>query len=122
MDHSTLRAKFKGMQPTFTERSRRLWAATEARALGHGGIAAVEAATGISRSTIQRGLRELESGAHVALAADRTRRAGAGRKPIYETDPTVFDELEALIAPVTRGDPESPLRWTTKKCASSRRR
>ncbi len=114
MDHSTLRAKFKGMQPTFTERSRRLWAATEARALGHGGIAAVEAATGISRSTIQRGLRELESGAHVALAADRTRRAGAGRKPIYETDPTVFDELEALIAPGTRGDPESPLRWTTK--------
>ncbi len=114
MDHSTLRAKFRGMQPTLTERSRRLWAATEARALGHGGVAAVEAATGISRSTIQRGLRELESGAHVALAADRTRRPGAGRKPIYETDPTVCDELEALIAPETRGDPESPLRWTTK--------
>jgi hypothetical protein len=114
MDHSTLRAKFQGMQPMFTERSRRLWAATEARALGHGGIAAVEAATGISRSTIQRGLRELESGAHGAVPAERTRRPGAGRKPIYETDPSVFDALEALIAPETRGDPESPLRWTTK--------
>jgi hypothetical protein len=114
MDRSTLRAKFQGLQPTFTERSRRLWAATEARALGHGGIGAVEAATGISRSTIQRGLRELESGAHVLLPAERTRRAGAGRKPIYDTDPTVFADLEALIAPETRGDPESPLRWTTK--------
>ncbi len=102
------------MAPTFTERSRRLWAATEARALGHGGVAAVEAATGISRSTIQRGLRELESGAHAELPADRTRRPGAGRKPIHETDPSVVADLDALIAPEARGDPESPLRWTTR--------
>lgn len=114
MDQSTLRAKFRGMAPTFTERSRRLWAATEARALGHGGVAAVEAATGISRSTIQRGLRELESGAHAELPADRTRRPGAGRKPIHETDPSVVADLDALIAPEARGDPESPLRWTTR--------
>jgi transposase len=114
VDQTTLRAKFIGMRPTFTERSRRLWAATEARALGHGGVAAVEAATGISRSTIQRGVRELEAGEHRALPADRTRRSGAGRKPISETDPAIVDDLEALIAPETRGDPESPLRWTTK--------
>lgn len=114
MNGGTLRAKFRGMRPAFTERSRRLWAATEARAIGHGGIAAVEAATGISRSTIQRGLRELESGASRALGADRTRRAGAGRKPILETDPSVLGDLDALIAPSTLGDPDTPLRWTTK--------
>ena len=114
MDRSTLRAKFRGMRPTLTERARRLWAATEARALGHGGIAAVASATGISRSTIQRGLRELESGAHQELRAERTRRAGAGRKSMLESDPSVLADLDALIEPSTLGDPQSPLRWTTK--------
>ena len=114
MDRKTLRQKFMGMRPTLTERSRRLWAATEARALGHGGIAAVVSATGISRATIQRGLRELESGAHTDLGAERTRRAGAGRKPILESDPSVLADLDALVEPSTLGDPESPLRWTTK--------
>ena len=98
------------MYSTLTERSRRLWAATEARALGHGGIGAVESATGISRSTIQRGLRELESGAHAELGVERTRRAGAGRKPILARDPSVLTDLDALIEPSTLGDPDSPLR------------
>ena len=114
MDRRALRAKFVGMRPTLTERSRRRWAATEARALGHGGIAAVAAATGISRSTIQRGLRELESGVQPELGAERTRRPGAGRKPILARDPSVLTDLDALIEPSTLGDPESPLRWTTK--------
>ncbi|MEK7402929.1 MAG: ISAzo13 family transposase [Gemmatimonadota bacterium] len=114
MDRSTLRAKFRGLRPVFTERSRRLWAATEARALGHGGIGTVERARGISRSTIQRGLRELERGAHTDLGPERSRRAGAGRKCVLETDPSVLADLEALVEPSTLGDPESPLRWTTK--------
>ena len=114
MNRSTLRAKFIGLRPAFTERSRRLWAATEARALGHGGIGAVEQATGISRSTIQRGLRELERGAHTDVGPDRSRRAGGGRKSVLETDPSVLADLEALIEPATLGDPDSPLRWTTK--------
>ena len=74
---ATLQSKHRALAPVFTERSRRVWLATEAQAIGHGGIALVERATGISRSTIQRGLRELESGE--TLASDRTRKAGAGR-------------------------------------------
>ena len=69
MDLGTVRTKFTALRPVLTERSKRLWAATEARALGHGGIALVEQATGVSRSTIQRSLRELEAGA--ALSPDR---------------------------------------------------
>jgi transposase len=114
MDRRILRSKFMGLRPTFTERSRRLWAATEARALGHGGVGAVARATGLSRATIQRGLRELERGAHTDLGPDRSRRAGAGRKSVLETDPSVLADLEALIEPSTLGDPEAPLRWTTK--------
>ena len=95
-----------------TERSRRLWAATEASALGRGGIALVERATGISRSTIQRGLRELESGE--TLEPNRTRRPGGGRKRAVEKDPRLFADLEALVEPTASGDPDSPLRWTVK--------
>lgn len=112
MDIATLRAKFKGLSPVLTERSRRLWAATEARALGHGGIALVEHATGVSRSTIQRGLRELEAGE--ILDVSRERRAGGGRKPAREKDPTLLADLDALVEPLASGDPQSPLRWTAK--------
>ena len=112
MEIATLRAKHAALAPALTERSRRLWAATEAQAIGHGGIALVERATGISRSTIQRGLRELEGGP--ALAPGRTRKPGGGRKRVTAVDPTLLRDLDALVEPTARGDPESPLRWTSK--------
>jgi transposase len=112
MQLATLRSKHRALAPVFTERSRRVWAATEAQAIGHGGIALVERATGISRSTIQRGLRELESGE--TLASQRTRKAGAGRKRATATDATLLADLDALVEPTAPGDPDSPLRWTSK--------
>ena len=112
MDTKTLRAKYRALSPTLTERSRRIWAATEARALGRGGITLVERASGISRSTISRGLRELES--EEVLDPERTRRPGGGRKRTTEKDPRLLADLEALVAPTASGDPDSPLRWTSK--------
>ncbi len=112
MDLETLRAKYDSLAPALTERSRRLWAATEARALGHGGIAMVERATGISRSTIVRGIQETKAGA--TLGPDRTRRPGGGRKKATDKDATLAVDLEALVEPTASGDPQSPLRWTSK--------
>lgn len=112
MEFNTLQAKYAALAPALTERSRRLWAATEARALGRGGIALVERATGISRSTIQRGMRELE--AEPTMAPTRTRRPGGGRKRAVDKDAGLVTDLEALVEPTTAGDPDSPLRWTTK--------
>ncbi len=97
------------------ERTRRLWAAAEARSHGRGGISAVARATGIDQETIRRGVRDLGSGE--VLADGRVRRVGAGNKPISETYPKIEEELERLVAPETRGDPESPLRWTSKSAA-----
>jgi transposase len=114
VDITTLGRKCRTVAPGLTERSRRLWAAAEASALGHGGIALVERATGISRSTISRGMREVETGAHETLPPDRTRRAGGGRKRAAEKDATLLADLEALVEPTTSGDPDSPLRWTSK--------
>ena len=98
--------------PVMTERSRRIWAATEAQALGRGGIAAVSRATEIDRNTIAKRLMELES--PETLAPERIRRAGGGRKRSSVVDPSLIEDLERLIDPQTRGDPESPLRWTCK--------
>jgi transposase len=112
MDIETLQAKYVALASVFTERSRRLWAATEARALGHGGIALVEQATGISRSTIQRGLRELEAGETVDPG--RTRKPGGGRKRAVDKDESLLADVEALVEPTASGAPDSPLRWTTK--------
>jgi transposase len=109
---ATLRAKYRALASVFTERSRRIWAATEARAIGYGGMALVERATGISRSTIQRGTRELESG--ITLPPERTRKPGAGRKRATAHDATLLRDLDALVEPTAPGDPDSPLRWTTK--------
>jgi len=92
-----------------------MWAAAEARSHGWGGIAAVVRATGISESTVRRGIAEVTRGERAP--AGRVRRPGAGRKPILELDPTLTAGLEALIKPATRGDPESPLRWTSKSVA-----
>ena len=102
-------------QGVLDERGRRLWAAAEARSAGHGGITAVVRATGISESTVLRGLKDLDSGD--ILEAGRVRRPGAGEVPILEREPKLWEDLDRLVDPVTRGDPESPLRWTSKSGA-----
>ena len=112
MDAATIRRKFKGLSSALDERSRRLWVATEARAIGHGGIALVAEATGVSRSTISRGLRELDAGE--VIEEGRVRRAGAGRKKVEENDVTLLADLDALLDMSVSGDPQSPLRWTSK--------
>ena len=94
------------------EHTRRVWAATEARALGYGGISLVARATGISRRAIQVGLREVQTGD--TRPAGRVRRPGGGRKSAVHHQPDLPEKLEALVEPLTRGDPESPLRWTVK--------
>ena len=114
MDVAIVQSKYAALSGVLSERSRRLWAATEAMSLGHGGIALVERATGISRSTITRGIREVESGASNELPPERTRRAGGGRKRATEKDGTLLADLDALVEPTTLGDPDSPLRWTSK--------
>ena len=100
------------MAPELNERQRRLWAASEARAAGFGGIAATARATGISVPTIRKGIAQLESGER--LARGRVRRVGGGRKPLLESDPEILDAIERLIDEDSRGDPESLLRWTAK--------
>ena len=101
------------LMPALNERSRRLVAAAEAELLGHGGIAAVAKASGVSRATIGRGLKELRTG-RKPTDPERIRKPGAGRKKVHETDDRLWADLESLVEPVTRGDPESPLRWTCK--------
>ncbi len=108
----TLRTKYALLKPALNERARRLWAATEAMALGHGGIETVVQATGISRSTVSRGLKELKRGA--AVEPERTRRPGGGRKPNVEKDPALLADLDALVEPTASGAPDAPLRWTSK--------
>jgi DDE family transposase len=114
-----IRRKYQLLVPEMDERMRRQWAAAEARELGWGGISAVASATGLSRPTIMAGVRELDKPALERSAeAVRVRRPGAGRRPLAETDPELLSMLESLVEPVTRGHPESPLRWT---CKSTRR-
>jgi len=106
----SLRAKFSAVLPHLDERQQRLVMAGEARSLGHGGIAAVAGATGVSRSRISQGVAELEAG---VPPLGRARRTGGGRKSVTETDPGLLAALLALVEPTRRGDPESPLCWTT---------
>ena len=107
-----LTAKFRSVWPLLNERTRRLLAAMEARALGYGGVSLVHRATGLSRKTIRNGMEEIATSG--ALPVGRLRQPGAGRKPIQVADPGLVDALEALVEPDERGDPESPLRWTCK--------
>jgi transposase len=100
------------MSPALNERTRRLWAAVEAQTLGYGGIAVVERATGISRSTIVRGIQEIEAGE--SLGPDRQRKPGAGRKRTVAMDPTLVTDLDGLVEPTAVGDPMCPLRWTSR--------
>jgi hypothetical protein len=113
----SIRYKFGLLEPVLDERRRRLWAAAEALALGHGGIAVVTRATGVARATISDGCRELQGVAAAPpapLPLARSRRPGGGRQSLTAHDPTLVAALEALVDPLARGDPESPLRWTTK--------
>jgi hypothetical protein len=106
--------KYAAVEAVLDERGRRLWAAAEARAIGYGGESLVSAATGLSRTTIRGGRQELESG---TTEVGRIRRPGAGRPGIEQSQPGVKQALEALVDPLTRGDPRSPLRWTCKSRA-----
>ena len=119
VDHEAIRLRFATLDPVLDERGRRRFAAAEALAAGRGGVTAVSRITGIARSTIGRGLAELRGGA--TTEPDRVRRAGGGRKPLTDTDPTLLDDLRALVEPTTRGDPEAPLLWTARACATWRR-
>jgi len=116
-----VRSRYEMLRPVMDERLCRLWAAAEARTLGHGGISLVARATGMMRKRVAAGLRELEQIAQDPLAGDRPRsrirRPGGGRKPLTQQDPTLLSDLDALVDPVTRGDPQSPLRWTCKSTA-----
>ena len=111
VDFRRMEARLKDLLPRLNERDRRVALAVEARALGHGGISAVHRATGASRSTIRQGLTELGD---AAPDSGRIRKVGGGRKKAEAADPGLSDALDSLIEPGTRGDPESPLRWTLK--------
>jgi hypothetical protein len=108
-----IRQRFECLLPTLDERSRRLLAAAESLAIGYGGISQVARATGVSRRAIARGIAEL-SHAPVSRGSGAIRQSGAGRKRTVDQDATLVRDLEALIEPLSRGDPESPLRWTCK--------
>jgi hypothetical protein len=108
-----VRKKWRLLEATMDERGRRLWAGTEADAIGYGGVASVARATGLAISTVRKGRDEVRAG---ACGDDivNVRRKGGGRRPFDEEHPDAWSKLEKLVDPVTRGDPESPLRWTCK--------
>jgi transposase len=113
----SIQSKYESFLPYLNERTRRVWAAMEATTLGYGGVRAVAQATGLSRNTIAVGIRELQEHAGEPLAAaspQQIRNPGAGRKRVETDDQTLLNDLESLVEPTTRGDPESPLRWTCK--------
>jgi transposase len=105
---------YRTMAPLLDERQRRLFAAALSQALGYGGIAHVSEGTDVARTTIGRGLRELKQGTEQLASQRRVRRPGGGRKRLVDQDPVLLGALEALVEPLTRGDPDSPLRWTCK--------
>jgi hypothetical protein len=108
----SIRGKYESLRPRLDEYTRRIWAATEAKASGYGGISRVSRATGISRRAILVGCREIEDG-HMPPEG-KVRRPGGGRKSNVEHQPELREKLESLVDPLTRGDPQSPLRWTIK--------
>ncbi len=114
LDEDGIGRRYEAIREKLDERRRRLFAAAEARSSGHGGIAAVSRATGIARSTIGRGLKELDQ---PPLPAGRVRRCGSGRRPLTATDATLLDDLRRLVEPAIRGDPMRPLLWVSKSHA-----
>ena len=116
VDESAIRERWLIVRDELDERGRRMWAAAEARSHGRGGIAAVVRATGISAATVRRGIAEVESGDRAP--AGRVRRPGAGRPSIEEREPGLRETLLALLEGATRGDPESPLLWSSRSVAN----
>lgn len=114
-----LELKFNSLAGDLDERGRRRWAATEAMALGYGGITAVSLATGLSDRTIRNGIKELQS--DDPLPSNRQRRAGGGRKPLEDAQQDLIDAIDRLVEPTERGDPQSPLRWTCKSLSNLQR-
>lgn len=114
-----IKSRYRSLVPLMDERLRRQWAATEARAYGWGGLSAVSAATGMSRNTIRKGVAELEvrKKKSKAVVEARLRRKGGGRKCLTASDPGLLVALEVLVEPMSRGDPQSALRWTCKSTA-----
>jgi hypothetical protein len=112
IDSLAIQSRFDAVAPFLDERSRRLVAASEARAAGRGGVTAVAIATGVARSTIDRGLAELRIGCD--MCAGRIRRPGGGRKPAVETQPGLLDALRDLVQSAIRGDPQAALLWVSK--------
>jgi transposase len=108
-----MRHKYTALAPLLNERTRRCWAATEAQALGYGGISVVAEALGMARGTIHAGLAEVQ-GRGTAVVPQRIRSFGGGRRQLTEKDPLLVEALNQLVEPTTRGDPASPLRWTCK--------
>jgi hypothetical protein len=113
-DTERIQQVFQALEPVLDERLHRLVAAALAQAWGHGGVTLVAHATGVARSTIHRGIEELAKPPAAPPQRQRIRRPGGGRKRLTHHDPTLQRDLEALVEPVTRGDPQSPLRWTCK--------
>ncbi len=109
---AVIRTKYQALVAFLNERTRRLWAGIEARSLGYGGVAMVSRATGLTRDTVTAGLQELDN--PEAVPVNRIRKAGGGRRRLVDKDPTLLADLDALINPATRGDPESALRWISK--------
>lgn len=109
----TIKKKYELLAPVLNERSRRLWAATEAQTIGHGGQTIVSVATGISRTTISAELKRIKNKDY-SEDQGKIRAPGAGRKKLTEQEPNLLVDLESLVEPTTLGDPESPLRWTCK--------
>src|SRR5277367_6596587 len=112
IDTAAIAVRFEALSPFLDERERRLFAASEARAAGRGGVAAVSRATGVARSTIGRGLADLRAGA--VRLGNRVRRAGGGGKPAIETQSGLLEALDALVQSAIRGDPEAALLWVSK--------
>jgi len=111
-DHAEIKARYGVLRPLLDERARRLVVAAESQTAGRGGISAVSRATGVSRQVIRQGIAELKAPA--AMSPSRIRREGGGRKKAADLDPSFKTDLEKLLESTTRGDPESPLRWTCK--------
>jgi hypothetical protein len=114
-----LEMKFNALVGDLDERGRRRWAATEAIALGYGGITAVSLATGLSDRTIRNGIQEIQC--NDPLPSNRQRRTGGGRKPLEHIQQDLVDAIDRLVEPTERGDPQSPLRWTCKSLSNLQR-
>jgi hypothetical protein len=106
-----IRERFTAVSDSLNERSRRLLAAAEAKTAGYGGVSAASRATGIARSTIGRGLKDLSDPGGLSGVV---RRPGSGRPPLTEADPTVLEDLRRILEPATLGDPMRPLLWVSK--------